>query len=73
MVDGQVECVACKRMVWAVNPTLENLCEACDYFLRNEIWDMRAKRAKRNNMVAVNPFAESEERTVLFNPFKNED
>lgn len=72
-VEGQVECVACKRPVWAVNPTLENVCESCDYYLRTQLWDMRAERAKARNMVPVNPFAESEERSVLFNPFKDEE
>lgn len=72
MVDGQVECVECKRKVWAVSPKLENICEACDYYIRNQIWDMRAARAKKNNMKAINPFAESEENSVLFNPFKDE-
>jgi hypothetical protein len=56
-----------------VNPAMENVCESCDYFLRNELWDMRAKRAKARNMIPVNPFAESEERSVLFNPFADKD
>jgi hypothetical protein len=72
-VEGPVECVGCKRPVWSVSPKMENLCETCDYYMRNEIWEMRAARAKRNNMKPVNPFAESEERSVLFNPFKDEE
>jgi hypothetical protein len=72
-VAGPVECVSCKRTVWSVDPVRENICESCDYYQRTEIWDMRAARAKRNNMVAVNPFAESEEREILFNPFKDEE
>lgn len=72
-VEGPVECVSCKRTVWSVNPVRENLCESCDYYKRNELWDMRAERAKARNMIPINPFAESEERTVLFNPFKDEE
>lgn len=73
-VEGQVQCVNCNRMVWSVNPTLENICEECDYYAREELWEERAKYAKRNNMRPVNPFADDpENRTIIFNPFKDEE
>lgn len=72
-VTGQVECVECKNTVWAVDPKLENVCEACNYYLHRQIHEMRVERAKRNNMKPINPFRESEARSVLFNPFKSED
>jgi hypothetical protein len=71
-IEGLVECVGCKRNVWSVDVERENLCEFCDFYQRNEIWDMRAARAKRNNMKPINPWAESEAPSVLFNPFKDE-
>lgn len=72
-VTGQLDCVGCNRPTWAVNMQLENVCETCDFYLRNQLWDMRAERAKARNMVPVNPFAESENREILFNPFKDEE
>lgn len=72
-VTGQVECVECKNMIWAVNPKLENVCEACDYYLRRQIHEMRLERVKRNSMKPLNPFAEAEGPRVLFNPFADKE
>lgn len=72
IVIDSCECVGCKRKTWFVNP-LENLCETCDFYLRNQIWDLRKDRAAHNNMKPVNPFKDSEDREILFNPFKDEE
>lgn len=73
MIGGQVQCVNCNRTVWSVNPTLENLCEECDYYAREELWDKRAEYAKRNNMKPVNPFSDPDTSDILINPFKDEE
>lgn len=59
IITKKIECVQCGREMWACNPELENLCEEDDYLLRTKIWELRAERAKRNNMKPVNPFGES--------------
>lgn len=70
-VVGKNECVQCWREMWTCDIERENLCEEDDYSLRARNWDLRAARAKRQNMKAVNPFAESDNRTMVVNPFRD--
>ena len=57
-----MECLECKRPMWTCNPHKDDLCEEDDYLLRVRNWDLRAARAKRNNMKPVNPFGEASSR-----------
>jgi len=67
IITGQVECVECKRQMWACNPQLENLCEYDDYWLRNAVWEQRAKQAK-SRPKAFNPFRQGDELIRSFWP-----
>lgn len=70
-IHSSLECVECKRPMWTCDPKRENLCEECDYFLRSRNWDMKAQRAKRNNLKPVNPFGETDTRSNRVNPFRD--
>ena len=72
VVTAKIECVECKRPMWSCNPALENLCEEDDYFLRSRNWDLRAERAKQNNLIAINPFADSDTPIHSFWPLDEE-
>jgi len=68
IITKKIECVQCGREMWACNPELENLCEEDDYLLRTKIWELRAERAKRNNMKPVNPWGENDRPVPNFWP-----
>lgn len=68
-IASRMECVACKRPMWTCDPTREDLCEEDDYLQRRRNWDLRAERAKRNNMKPIDPFgATSDKPTKTFWP-----
>ena len=67
-IVGRRDCVVCLRPIWTCDPAREDVCEYDEYQQNNEIWDLRAERAKRNNMKPVNPFAENEKPTRTFWP-----
>jgi len=67
IITGQVECVECKRMMWACNPQLENLCEYDDYWLRHAVWERRAQQAK-SRPKTFDPFREGDELIRSFWP-----
>lgn len=70
-VVGKNRCVQCWREMWTCDIERENLCEEDDYYLRSRNWDLKAERAKRQNMKVVNPFGEPDNRTTLINPFRD--
>lgn len=57
----RMECVACLRPMWTCDPVREDICEEDEYLQRSELWDLRAERAKKNNMKPVDPFREGDE------------
>jgi len=59
-IVAKMECVECKRPMWTCDPKREDICEEDEYFKRSALWDLRAARAKRNNMKPVNPFEEQD-------------
>jgi hypothetical protein len=69
-VIAKMECLECKRPMWTCDPKREDLCEEDDYLLRTRNWELKAERAKRNNMKPVNPFAESNEVIRTFWPLE---
>jgi hypothetical protein len=62
-VVARIECLECKRPMWTCDPARENLCEEDDYMLRVRNWDLRAARAKRNNLKPVNPFGDASDKS----------
>ena len=61
-VTAKIECVECKRPMWACNPKLEDLCEEDDYLLRVRNWDLRIALAKKQRVTPRNPFGEANEK-----------
>lgn len=59
---GRVLCIECKRPIWTCDLEREDTCEEDEYLLRVRNWDLRAARAKRNNMKPVNPFGDASDR-----------
>jgi len=68
VIAAKAECVNCKRAIWTCNIQLENLCEECDYLLRRNNWDERAKQAKARVRKPYNPFADNTELPRIFWP-----
>lgn len=60
-IVGHRECVSCLRKMWTCDPTREDICEEDEYEQSREVWDLRAERAKHNNMKPVDPFREGDE------------
>ena len=55
IVIGKRECVECRQECWYCDDR-EDLCEQCDYTLRERNRDLVIQRAHRNNMRVSNPF-----------------
>lgn len=70
-VVAKVECVECKRPMWTCDVAREDMCEEDEYLLHSRNRDMIVDRAKRNNMKAINPFADNESVPHSFWPTKD--
>jgi hypothetical protein len=67
-VTKKIDCVNCWRQMWTSDPQKDDLCEECDYFLRDRIWKMRGDYAKRQNLKPVNPWHDNDRPNPNFWP-----
>jgi len=69
-IVGHMECLECHRKMWTCDPKREDVCEADDYSLRMRNHELRAERAKRNNMKPITFANESDKPNRGFWPLE---